>query len=130
MAVPARRGHAGTLVEVPAPRLFAHPIPRSRPYLVDMGPSSLGRAVAKFAFSGLVVVALLGVSAVFFFIRFGRSAAIDDARSLTRLAGVGIVEPALAPRLDVARVDRIVHARILGGGVVRVKIWRADGTIL
>jgi two-component system, NarL family, sensor kinase len=131
MAAPAARRQASRVVEIPAPvRSFTDPVGLSRPYLVDMGPNSVGRAVAKFALSGLVVVALLGFVAVFLFQRLGRSEAIDDARNLTRLAGVGIVEPALTPTLDIARLDRIVHARVLNGTVVRVKVWRPDGTII
>ena len=108
----------------------AEPFAVVRPYLVDVGSNSVGRAVAKFALSGLVVVVLLGFAAVFLFQRLGRSEAIDDARNLTRLAGIGIVQPALTPKIDVARLDRIVRAQVLNGSVVRVKIWRADGTIV
>jgi two-component system, NarL family, sensor kinase len=100
------------------------------------GPSSVGGAVAKFALSGLVVVALLGVAAVFVFIRIGRSEAVADARDLTALAGRGIVAPALTPGLlrgdpaAVRAVDRVVRRHVLEGAVVRVKIWRGDGTIV
>jgi signal transduction histidine kinase len=100
------------------------------------GSSSVAGAVAKFALSGLVVVALLGVAAVFVFIRIGRTEAVADARSLTALAGRGIVQPALTPGIltgdatSLRAVDRVVRRHVLQGAVVRVKIWRADGTIV
>jgi signal transduction histidine kinase len=111
-------------------RGFTDPASVERTYLEDMGESSVGREVAKFALSGLAVVALLAVVAVYLFIRLGRAEAIDDARNLTRLAGIGIVEPALSPKLSVARLDRIAHKQVLKNGVVRVKIWGPDGTII
>jgi two-component system NarL family sensor kinase len=92
-------------------------------------------AVARFALSGIAALVLLGGAGVYLLSNIGRSEAIRNAKEVTALAGHGVIEPNLAPGLDrgapgaVARLDRAVHG-ILGGRVVRVKLWRADGVIL
>lgn len=92
--------------------------------------------VTHFALSGLLAVALVAVVALGLLRSSARTEALRDAQRLTRLAGRGIAEPALTPavlRRDPAALqalDRVIRARVLGGEVVRVKIWRADGTIV
>jgi signal transduction histidine kinase len=93
-------------------------------------------AVLKFAVSGLAVVVVLGVVGFQLLRRAGTNAAISDAKRVTRLAGQGIVEPAVTRGLvrgdprAVARVDRVVRSRVLRDPVVRVKIWTRDGRIV
>ncbi|UTI63702.1 histidine kinase [Paraconexibacter antarcticus] len=92
--------------------------------------------VTHFAVSGLLAVALVAVVALALLRSSARTEALRDAQRLTRLAGRGIAEPALTPavlRRDPAALralDRIIRTRVLGGPVVRVKIWRPDGTIV
>jgi signal transduction histidine kinase len=89
-----------------------------------------------FALSGLLTLVLLGVVGVELLRRTSTDEAIRDAKRVTSLAGHGIVEPALTDAaLDGdpaarARFDRLVRRRILGGSVVRVKIWTRDGRIV
>jgi two-component system NarL family sensor kinase len=92
--------------------------------------------VAQFAASGLVamlVVAAIGVAA---HRRVGIEEAEKQARSITRLAGEGIVRPLLTDELlagdprAVRQLDRAVRSRVLGDDVVRVKVWSHDGRIV
>jgi signal transduction histidine kinase len=92
--------------------------------------------VVQFAVSGLVATVLIGLVAVAVARRTGTSEAIRDAKQVTRLAGVGIVEPNLTRGVlsgdpsAVHAFDRIVRARVLRDGIVRVKLWTADGRIV
>jgi signal transduction histidine kinase len=93
-------------------------------------------AVLKFALSGLAVVVLLGLVGLQLLRRTGTNEAIRDAKRVTRLAGQGIVEPAVGNGLlrgdpeAIRRLDRVVRGRLLRDPVVRVKIWTRDGRIL
>lgn len=93
-------------------------------------------AVARFLIGsalGLIVIALAGFYAL-------REVALDEARRDTAdrvstvgnlVEGAGLVQGLLDgdPRVT-ARLNRIVPKAVIHGDVVRVKIWRADGTIL
>jgi two-component system, NarL family, sensor kinase len=92
--------------------------------------------VAQFAASGLVAmlaVAAIGVAA---HRRVGIDEAEQQARTITRLAGEGIVGPLLTEDLlagdprAVRRLDGVVRSRVLGDDVVRVKLWSSDGRIV
>src|SRR5919199_6750397 len=93
-------------------------------------------AVLKFAASGLAVVVLLGVVGVELLRRTGTREAIRNAKETTRLAGRGIVQPAVTDALlrgdprALARVDRVVRRDVLRDPSVRVKIWTGDGRIV
>lgn len=97
---------------------------------------SVGRAVATFLVAGLValaaVAALLAVSQR----RSATAEAIRDARTLTQLEAVDVVGPiltddALIPGTPAAAaLDATVRGRVLGGRIVRVKIWDAAGRIV
>jgi two-component system, NarL family, sensor kinase len=95
-----------------------------------------GSPVVQFAASGMLVVALVGVAAGVLIARSARAEALRDARELSRVAGEGIVSPALEPGLlrgdegALRRLDRVVRARVLRPPVVRVKVWAVDGRIL
>jgi two-component system, NarL family, sensor kinase len=90
----------------------------------------------QFAVTGTIAVLVLGFAAVALLRNTGTSEAIRDAKQLTRLAGVGIVAPAVTPALAagdpkaVAAIDRVVRRGVLHDPVVRVKIWDAHGRIL
>ena len=99
-------------------------------------PQSVAVAVLQFALSGLAAVAVLGFVGVQILQHTGQSEAINNAKRETQLAGLGIVAPQIRPgllnrdRAAIARLDRTVHEHVLGGPVVRVKIWDAGGRIL
>src|SRR5438034_1109333 len=94
------------------------------------------RALGQFVLSGLVAVALLGLAAVEVMRRSGTQEAVREAKQVTRLAGDGIVAPRVNRALlsgdpDAIRsMDVMVHRSVLGGSVVRVKLWRPDGRIV
>src|SRR4051812_9621550 len=104
--------------------------------LVTQRPTSVGVAVGRFALTGMVVLLLVGVTAGLVLQRAGRREAVRDAREVTRLAGNGIVGPAVTPALlrgdrrAIARLDRVVRRRVRGDTVVRVKLWDAAGRIV
>jgi signal transduction histidine kinase len=93
-------------------------------------------AVAQFALIGLVAMVIVGIAAALMLRDVGRSEAIDDAKRLTTLAGRAVVAPALSTAAlsgdaqAVARLDRLVRTRLIGDSIVRVKLWRPDGTIV
>jgi two-component system, NarL family, sensor kinase len=66
----------------------------------------------------------------------GTTEALADAKELTRLAGRGIVQPVVSDALVSGdrsarrRVDRVARASVLGRGIVRVKIWTAQGRVV
>ena len=92
--------------------------------------------LARFAVAGLVAVVAVGMTAVALLHRAARNDAVQDATTIARLAGHGIVEPNVTPGLlrgdpgARARLDRLVRSKILARDVVRVKLWRADGQIV
>jgi signal transduction histidine kinase len=94
------------------------------------------RSVVQFALASLAAVILLGVFAAAVLRNQTRDEAIGEAKDLTRLAGRGIIEPALEPGIytgDAAARRRVwIAARreVLREPVVRVKIWTVGGRIL
>jgi signal transduction histidine kinase len=92
--------------------------------------------VLQFAVSGLLATITIGLIAVAVSRQAGTNEAIRDAKQITRLAGEGIVAPAVTPGVAhgdpaaLRRLDRLVRARVLGDGVVRVKLWAPDGRVV
>ena len=92
--------------------------------------------VLQLAASGALAVLLLAVLAVVLLHHAPVNEAIDDARRVTTLSGNAVIEPVLQDdivRRDpgaAAALDKAVRAHVLKDGVVRVKVWAADGTIL
>lgn len=99
-------------------------------------PTTPRAAVLRFAVTGVLVLALVGLGGVEVLRRVGRAEAIRDSRELTELAGQGIVAPAITPALlrgdpeAVEAIDAVVRRRVLRSPVVRVKIWDANGRIV
>jgi two-component system NarL family sensor kinase len=107
----------------------------------DIGVLRVGRRlgaspVTQFAATGLlavVVVALVGVLVVR---HVSRNEALRDAEELTRVAGEGIVAPAIRPGVltgdpqALTALDRVVHRSVLADPIIRVKLWDASGHVL
>lgn len=99
-------------------------------------PVSVKRALAQFAGASLAAVLLIGFVGAQLLIGESHREATGDAKELARLAGRGIVQPALTdPVLTgdaaaLARLDRLVRTSVLGRGIVRVKIWTPQGRIV
>ena len=99
--------------------------------------SSFSRLFARFALTGLLAMLLIGVVGFVLIRHSATASAIRQAKERAALAGRGIVEPLLTPRLvagnqaALARLNRTVHRRILRGTpIVRVKIWDTRGRIV
>jgi two-component system NarL family sensor kinase len=92
--------------------------------------------VLQFAVAGLLATIVIGLIGVAVIRQIGTKEAIRDAKQVTRLAGEGIVAPLMtgaAVRGDPAalrRVDAAVRRRVLGSGVVRIKVWSRSGRIV
>lgn len=96
-----------------------------------------GRAILTFGVSGLLALLVTGVGVAVAFRSTGKSEAVNEARMTTDLITTGIVAPALSDELldgepgAVASFDALVRQRVLSAGrIVRVKLWRPDGTIV
>jgi len=100
------------------------------------GTASVSGAVAQFALTGLVVLALFLAGSLLVFRSLGRGEGLRDARHFAALTGQGIVEPALTDELiagneaALAGLDALVQERVLGERVVRVKLWSPDGRVV
>lgn len=103
-----------------------------------MAPStaSPGRAVIQFAVAGVAALLLLAVVGVVVSRDAAQAEAVADARRLTSTLAHAVVAPALSPGVlagdaaDLAVLDAAVRSRVLGDGVLRVKVWSSDGRIL
>jgi two-component system NarL family sensor kinase len=97
--------------------------------------SSVSAAVAGFLVAGLVVLVVVGVFLALAQRRTAVREAIREARTVTELEAHDVVGPvltdeALRPGSAYDRLDAVVHDRVLGPGIVRVKIWDATGRIV
>ncbi len=99
-------------------------------------PVSVARLVYRFTLAGLLAMFLVALGTGWLSRYVGTQQAIDDARQVGRLTGEGIVEPALTDDIlgmkpaAINPVNTIIHRQILRSELVRVKIWRQDGTIV
>src|SRR4051794_6853008 len=92
--------------------------------------------VGQFALIGVIALAIVGLATAIASRRVGEREAIAEARTSTLTKVQGSIEPLITDefvngdRTTVPRLDDIVRADVLDGDLVRVKIWRDDGTIL
>ena len=101
--------------------------------------SALSAEVLRFALAGFGAVALLGLLLLVVLSRIATSESLASAREGARLAGYGIVEPAVSGDLlgsaeeaaaTITLLDNLVTTRVLSEQVIRVKIWTVDGRIV
>jgi two-component system NarL family sensor kinase len=92
--------------------------------------------VGRFALAGAVVLVLVGMATAVAARRVGVREGIASARITTVTKAQGLVAATLSDSIlrsrpaAVARVDRVVRSRVLDRNLVRVKLWRRDGTIV
>ena len=92
--------------------------------------------MVQFAVTGLVAMVAVAVAAGIVFRTAGADESVRDARAATRALADAAVEPNLTRALlagdrgGIARFDRFVRARVLGEGVVRVKLWTPGGRVV
>jgi signal transduction histidine kinase len=81
-------------------------------------------------------MAVVGVIGSLLLRREGAAEAERDAKTLTRIAGRGVVEERITPAVRrgdpraLAALDHAVREDVMTGGVVRVKIWDERGRII
>lgn len=92
--------------------------------------------LARFAAAGLLVSAALAVVIGFIARDAGTDQAVKDAQQVAWLTAQVVIEPHVTAELvagdpaAIAAFDASVHADVLRGSLVRVKLWNADGRIL
>ena len=90
----------------------------------------------QFAVSGLAALVAVAIAAGIVFNAASHDESERDARDLTQALARAGVEPNLSQQLldgdrrAVEDFDRLVRTRILQDGIVRVKLWTADGRIV
>lgn len=104
-------------------------------------PTGAGRAlwtrpVMQFAAAGLVALIVLVVGTQWLSKRAATEEAIYNAQSTTELLARSVAEPGMPAGLvdmgssAVDRFDRLARHRLLGGDVLRVKVWTSSGQIV
>ena len=95
--------------------------------------------MTRFGLAGLGAVLAFGALTLVAVSRVSMSEALNAAEERARLAGYGIVEPALDPAIvdpsprsaaALATLDDLVQTRVLSDRVVRVKVWNTSGKIV
>jgi len=92
--------------------------------------------VGQFALIGVIALAIVGLATAIASRRVGEREAIAEARTSTLTKVQGSIEPLITDevvsggRTTTAQLDDSVRADVLDSDLVRVKIWRDDGTIL
>jgi two-component system, NarL family, sensor kinase len=100
-----------------------------------LGTVSVPKAVATFLVAGLVVLTAIGVVLALALRKTATDEAIREARSLTQLEATNVVgqvlrDEALVPGPAYDSLDRVVRQHVMGGQIVRVKVWDATGHIV
>ena len=96
---------------------------------------SVPRAVATFLVAGLIVLSAIGAVLALALRQTATTEAIREASTLTNLVATDVVGPvllddALVPGPAHDALDQVVRQRVLGGQIVRVKVWDATGRIV
>ncbi len=110
--------------------------PRPSGAATDAQRRTWSNPVVQFVAAGLVALVVLIVGSGELSKRAATDEAIVDAQSTTELLARSVVEPALSADLvsgqaaAVDRFDRLARQRLLGGDVLRVKVWTRAGKII
>lgn len=96
---------------------------------------SLRRALVQLAVATTVVVTLVALVGGAISRRIAESQAVHEVARLTDVLAENVVQPALTNAMATspaaaAALDRTVRRRVLGGSLVRVKLWAPDGRIV
>ena len=94
------------------------------------------RALTRFVAAGVVALVVVGVGVWWAARNAAEREAVNDARQRTITLAQAAVGPSLTDQLvtgspgALRRFDAIVRERVLGDGVLRVKLWTRDGRIV
>src|SRR5437588_2432966 len=97
---------------------------------------SVATSVTQFVLAGVAAVVLISAGTIYVVRRNATTEAIRNARDIAGIDGYAIAEPTLADGVvsgdatALARLDTVVHERILSERVVRVKVWTPEGHIV
>jgi two-component system NarL family sensor kinase len=101
------------------------------------GPTSTRRAVGRLAAAGMIVAVALGLVGAWASRRAAEDQAIREASRLTEVLARGVVMPNLSDSLAkdddpaaIAKLDSVILGKLSDLSLFRVKLWRADGTIV
>jgi signal transduction histidine kinase len=137
MTVPVETGGADAvtapLVGVPGPRPV---VLARRADCVDRDrPIPMIRIVAPIAVGAVLIAATVGIGGALVSRRIAESQAVHDVAELTDAYATSVVQPALTDAMaadsTVARrvLDPIVRNNLIGGSLIRVKLWTPQGTV-
>jgi two-component system, NarL family, sensor kinase len=93
-------------------------------------------AVVQFALSGLAAMVLVVVLVLVAFNRAGREEAIASAKEVTRIGATGVIAPIVDDAVlrgdggALAVLDRRVRASMLREPVLRITVYRPDGSVV
>src|SRR6478735_4472729 len=98
------------------------------------GPS-LRRALLQLGAGGVVVIALVAIVGGLISRRIAESQSVHEVARITDVIATSVIEPALTDRMTTstaaaARLDPLVHQRVLNASLIRVKIWTPSGRIV
>ena len=102
---------------------------------VLVAPISVRKFVLRFAIAGFVALIFVAMFTAIASRRIGTDQAIDEAKRVASVSS-GIVAPYLddeAVQMDREALDDLntaINDLVLQGQLVRVKVWREDGTII
>jgi len=97
---------------------------------------SVATSVTQFVLAGLAAVVLISAGTIYVVRRNATAEAIGNARDIAGIDGHAIAEPMLSDgaltgdAAALARINTVVHERILSERVVRVKVWTPAGRIV
>jgi two-component system, NarL family, sensor kinase len=97
---------------------------------------SVAISVTQFVLAGLAAVVLISAGTIYVVRRNATTEAIRNARDIATIDGHAVAEPVLddgvltGDQAALARLNTVVHERILSDRVVRVKIWTNEGRIV
>lgn len=97
---------------------------------------SIARLVLRYMATAVVSLVVVAVVTALIARRIGTSQAIEDADRVAALTAASTLEPALDDGIAtmdpaaIERFDAVVRGQVLGGSLVRVKLWSADGTVV
>ena len=99
------------------------------------GPS-IRRVVTRFMLASLCALILFGVIGLVVQRRIGITEETKDVSGRATLIAQGIVRPLLTDQAliagtpDAHRLDRTIRSNVINKEIVRIKIWKRDGTIV
>jgi two-component system, NarL family, sensor kinase len=94
------------------------------------------RTLVQLGLAALAVFAVVVVGTSFAASRLAEREAVNDAAHTTNLLAVAVVQPVLTDALlrgdqtAYDSLDRVVRESVLPNGIVRVKLWKPDGTVV